>query len=260
MTRRNSSRPRLFLWHRRVGLIAILLVILLCVTGILLNHTNDFNLDDSYIESPLILNWYGLEPTGNPITYPVNENNISQWDQIIFFNNKPVTSSEQVLRGAVQAERFIVAALDNEIVLISNTGEFIERMPTSESFSNIQRLGVKYKRSVIETSEPLYYMADEHILDWDVTLEEEITWSISGKLTESQKDELRHAYRGKGLTMERVILDLHSGRFFGRFGHYVMDLAAIALLFLSFSGLWVWWKRIVKQKNKRHYQKHHRLP
>ena len=111
---------------------------------------------------------------------------------------------------------------------------------------------------MIETSEPLYYMADEHILDWDVIINEGIEWSQKITLNETQKENLRQAFRGKGLTMERVVLDLHSGRFFGAYGIYFMDAAALALLWLSFSGLWVWWKRHQKQKRKRHFMKHHR--
>jgi uncharacterized iron-regulated membrane protein len=37
-----------------------------------------------------------------------------------------------------------------------------------------------------------------------------------------------------------------------------MDAAAVALLWLSGSGLWVWWSRRMKQSKKKHYQKHHR--
>ena len=55
-----------------------------------------------------------------------------------------------------------------------------------------------------------------------------------------------------------MLLDLHSGRIFGEYGVYLMDAAAVALLWLSGSGLWVWWQRRRKQKMKHHYQKHHR--
>ena len=69
---------------------------------------------------------------------------------------------------------------------------------------------------------------------------------------------LLESFRGRGLTLERVMLDLHSGRIFGDFGIYIMDAAAVALLWLSGSGLWVWWSRRMKLHKKRHYQKHHR--
>jgi len=247
-----------FLWHRRIGLAAIILIIILAITGILLNHTESLQLDEAYVESNTLLNWYGLEPEGEITSYEINGHTISTWDKEVFFDNQPLTRTAETLHGAVWAEQLIIAAFDTEIFLLTHNGELVERVPTSQSFSGIQRLGLKYKRPVIETGDPLYYMADEHILDWDVIINDNIEWSVKTELSESQIDELRHAFRGKGLSMERVILDLHSGRIFGHYGIYLMDAAAIALLWLSLSGLWVWWQRRVKQKQKRHYQKHHR--
>ena len=255
---RKKIKFTVFLWHRRIGLAAIVLVIILAITGILLNHTESLQLDETYVESSTLLNWYGLEPEGEIISYKVNEHTISTWDKEVFFDNQPLTQTTETLHGAVWAEQLIVAAFDTEIFLLTHEGELVERVPTSQSFSGIQRLGLKYKRPVIETGNPLYYMADEHILDWDVIVEEGVEWSVKTELSKSQIDKLRHAFRGNGLSMERVVLDLHSGRIFGHYGIYLMDAAAIALLWLSLSGLWVWWRRRVKQKQKRHYQKHHR--
>lgn len=258
MVHRKKNKFAAFLWHRRIGLAALVLVIILAITGIMLNHTESLRLDESYIDSSLILDWYGLEPEGLPLSYRAGTHTISQWNQQLFFDHKAIGSSQQQLRGAVQSERFIVLAFDTELLLLSNEGEMIERMPTGASFSDIQRIGIKYQRSVIETSEPLYYMADEHILDWDVILNEEIQWSQQLKLADAERDRLREAFRGKGLTLERVTLDLHSGRILGEFGVYLMDAAAIALIWLCLSGTWVWWRRRVKQRQKRHFRKHHR--
>lgn len=248
-----------FLWHRRIGLAAIVLVIILAITGILLNHTESLQLDETYVESSAILNWYGLEPEGEIVSYIIKKHIVSTWGKQLFFDNQPVARTTQILRGVVWAEQLVIAAFDTEIFLLTHEGELVERVPTSQSFSSIQRLGLKYERPVIETGDPLYYMADEHILDWDVIINDGIEWSVKTQLSESQIGELRHAFRGNGISMERVILDLHSGRIFGRYGIYLMDAAAIALLWLSLSGLWVWWRHDVKQKHKRHYQKHHRL-
>ena len=258
MVHRKKKGFQTFLWHRRAGLSAIVLVIILAITGIMLNHTESLQLDEKYVKSSWLLNWYGLEPVGDAISFSTGAHHIAQWDGQIFFDNKPVAISSQTLRGAMQAERFIVVAMDSEIILLSNDGELIERMSTGSSFSGVERLGTKYQRSVIETSDPLYYMADEHMLDWDVIINEEIVWSEPVVLAEQQKMALRESFRGKGLTLERVVLDLHSGRIFGGWGIYLMDAAAIALLWLSFSGWWVWWRRREKQQQKRHYQKHHR--
>ena len=36
------------------------------------------------------------------------------------------------------------------------------------------------------------------------------------------------------------MLDAHSGRFFGKYGAYVIDAAAILLLTLAITGIWLW--------------------
>jgi hypothetical protein len=262
MTNRKTKKFTAFLWHRRIGLFAIALVIILAITGIMLNHTERFKLDDTYVNNTWLLNWYGIIPEDDPISFRVTKDSqshvISAWNKQLFFDDTVITRLEQELHGAMAAEQFIVVALDNEIILLSYEGEFIERLSTSISFSNIQRLGMKYQRPVIETSEPLYYIADEHILDWDVIMGEGIEWTRQYQLSDDEYESLLVAYRGNGLKLERVVLDLHSGRIFGSFGIYLMDAAAIALLWLSFSGLWVWNSRRRKMRRKKHYQKHHR--
>ena len=58
----------------------------------------------------------------------------------------------------------------------------------------------------------------------------------------------------QGLSLERLLLDVHSGRIFGRYGPWVVDAAAIALLMLGLSGVWIY-VRSIKQGKLRH--KHH---
>lgn len=266
MTKRKPAKFTVFLWHRRIGLAALLLVIILAVTGILLNHTEQFKLDETYVSNSWLLSWYGIESGDEPVSYlVVTEKSkteprhiISTLDNQLFFDAAAVATIEQNMHGAIIAEEFIVVALDNELILLSFDGELIERISTSLSFGDIQRLGKKYDRPVIETSDALFYMADEHILDWDVIFNDGIQWAEKYKLDDNEKEKLLLAYRGNGLKLERIILDLHSGRIFGHYGVYLMDAAAFALLWLSLSGLWVWSSRRRKMRNKRHYQKHHK--
>ena len=50
----------LYLWHRYIGLAAALFVIVLTVTGLLLNHTEELGLDSSSVQSDTLLDWYGI--------------------------------------------------------------------------------------------------------------------------------------------------------------------------------------------------------
>ncbi|MGB5398196.1 MAG: hypothetical protein WBN96_13695, partial [Gammaproteobacteria bacterium] len=139
MTRSKPKRFTAFLWHRRIGLLAMVLVIVLAITGILLNHTEQLALDENYVQSSLILDWYGLEPDGEPVSYPVDQHRITQWQHQLFFDNSVITTNEQSLRGAIRAEQFIVIAFDSELLLLSKEGELVERIPTGTSFSNTRR-------------------------------------------------------------------------------------------------------------------------
>lgn len=55
--------------------------------------------------------------------------------------------------------------------------------------------------------------------------------------------EMAEQYRGKGVTLEKFLLDVHTGVILGLPGKFISDLAALALLFLSASGIYNWWKR-----------------
>ncbi|HSN52770.1 MAG TPA: PepSY-associated TM helix domain-containing protein, partial [Woeseiaceae bacterium] len=50
-------------------------------------------------------------------------------------------------------------------------------------------------------------------------------------------------YRGRGVTVERVLDDLHSGRIFARAGTLVMDAVAVFMIVLSLSGFVLWLQR-----------------
>jgi len=256
MTNRKPKHFTAFLWHRRAGLAAIVLVVIIAITGIMLNHTEQLGLDRTYVDSALVLDWYGLQPDGKPLSFAANNHIISQWQQQVFFDDKVITSTEQSLHGIYGSEQFIALAFDDELLLLSDQGEVVEHSPVT--FGRIRRLGSKNSRAVIETSNQQYYQSDANIIEWTATSNDNITWSEPAAIDNAQREALLHAYRGKGLSLERVILDLHSGRIFGHYGVYLMDAAAIALLWLSLSGLWVWWSRRQKQKSKRHYRKHHR--
>ena len=51
------------------------------------------------------------------------------------------------------------------------------------------------------------------------------------------------SFRPDSIPLDRIILDLHSGHFFGLSGVVLMDIAAIALLLLTGSGIYNWMKR-----------------
>jgi len=79
----------------------------------------------------------------------------------------------------------------------------------------------------------------------------EADWLHPGELQNKIPQDLKQGFRGKGLPLERVILDLHSDRLLGRIGVYLMVGAAILMLLLTFTGLGIWISRVKRRARSR---------
>ena len=85
---------------------------------------------------------------------------------------------------------------------------------------------------------PLKSLADDTVFTEPQVLPEAISKAIS------------QAYLGEGLPLERILLDLHSGRLFGKIGVYVMDSAAVLMIVLTVTGLLIWIRRIWRKSRR----------
>ncbi len=246
-----------FLWHRRLGLGALLLVFILSITGIMLNHTEDFKLDETIIESDFILNWYGINPKGEVINYTTNEHWISQWNQQLFFNGQSHHSEKETLRGIIVINDMIAVAFDSFVLLLDNNGEIIEQVPTDMPFSII-KIATYNNKILLLDSQNNTYLSDERFIQWSADKITESNWASPSALSGEKIKILQQAFRGNSLNLERVVLDLHSGRLFHpTWGRYLMDASAVIMILLGISGVWVWWSRKLKMRKKKHYRKHH---
>ena len=256
--RRKKAFPML-LWHRRLGLVALFFIAILAITGIALNHTESLKLDRQMLANDWLLDWYGLNPKNEPFSFAAGEHLVTQWDDQLFFDTQPLLSSQQTLRGAVALDQLIVVALQQQVVLLNKDGEIIERMPISSAMAHIESIGHIDQHLVVSTIDNHLFMADEQIINWHETGARPVQWPAVQDTPQTLQARLKTIYRGEGLSLERVLLDLHSGRLFSaQWGIYIMDASALILLWLGLSGFWVWHSRKRKLKTKKHYQKHHR--
>ena len=245
-------KRNIFHWHRQLGIAVSLIVIILSATGILLNHTEEFKLDSAYVKSEFLLKWYGIK---KPVikSYSVGKDFISHSDDKIYFNETLIQKDIPAITGAVITENFIAAAGQNEILLLTLGGEIIERLDeTSGIPDKIISLGIKNdKQLVIKTNRALF-KANDDATDWKQSTDKNILWSQTTTLPISLENTLTNIFRGEGLTQERVMLDLHSGRILGKAGPLLMDLSAVLLIILSFTGVWMYVKRtwIIYKRNK----------
>jgi len=236
-----------YAWHRRIGITVALLVVLLSVTGIIINHGHGLGLDKSYVQNGLLLDWYGIRAPEADNAYRLNQHWVAQLGERVYFVSadaaQELPGSGGELRGALAMGEVFVIAREGEVILLTHEGEIIERIGNAGGLpAGLQKIGVENGALVLQAAHG-FYTTDENFLDWHHTDVNGKPWVQSQPLPEQVYQRLASQYRGRGLTVERTLLDLHSGRILGDWGVWLMDAAALGMLLLSLSGTWVWWRR-----------------
>lgn len=231
--------------HRYLGLAVALFVALLAVTGVLLNHAEELPLLERPVRSELLLDWYGLSPDGELASFPAGRHWAVGLERGIYLDARHVAASESPLIGAAVLDDFLVLATRDSLLLVTADGEahLIDRLKSESLPGELQRIGRGADGQLRVEAAGGIHRADRDILSWGAAdPSEPVRWSAAGELPREQRRAVLASFRGEGLPLGRVIADLHSGRILGSFGSLLMDGAALALLLLTGTGLYNWWR------------------
>ena len=231
-------------WHRRSGIASALLVLLLSVTGLFLNHTERLKLDEHFVRTEFLLNWYNIRPPQAPSSFKLKDKWITRIGGRLYFNDKELEQGSDVLWGVAEQQGMIVLALEDKLLLLTGEGEQIEKLSGYDGVpAGMTAIGMnEYGELVIKAAHG-DYLADLNALAWDDYEEIAAQWSVEASMPVQLEEDLLYLYRGKGLSWERLLLDLHSGRVLGSAGVYLVDMAALLFIFLAMSGSWMWLRR-----------------
>ena len=228
------------IWHRRVGLLVAILVAVLAITGLLLNHSDRLGLDRTNIVTGWVVDWYGLTPVEDPVHFRAGRNWVSWIDGAVYVNGSRVGEAKGTARGAVEFDSLVAMATSETVVVFTGDGELVERLRATFLPGAITHVGTAASRDQIVIRTPDgQFASDSDLLTWS-PFRQEVAWSEPDTPDAVVLGEQLAAYRGQGLPLSRVLLDLHSGRLFGPAGAAVMDGAAILLLVLVATGIVNW--------------------
>jgi len=229
-----------------MGVSAAVFVLIVAVTGLLLNHTEDFQFDSDHIKSDWLLDWYGIRAPDSMQTFLAGDRHLTLMGEHLYLNRTEIKGNYRQLVGAVLFNDTFIVAMSHNILLLTLRGEIIEHLQDKDGVPvSIKQIGIDTNGAVTVRTGHGYYQPDADFISWkrkdkDFT---GVRWAAASPLEPRLKTALQHHYRGEVLPVERVILDLHSGRFFGRLGPWIFDVAAVLLILLSLSGSWIWLKR-----------------
>jgi hypothetical protein len=224
-------------WHARIGFSAMLFFLILAVTGLVLNHGHGLGLDGRYVHADWLAHWYGLK------SEPPREAFRSGNHGLVAANGRWLldgrVSGETLPQpvGLIELAGTVVVASDAALYVYRTDGELIDRLgPDTLPGIPVQAIGSSAHRFVLRTASGNFTSADT--LSWQPASRPDITWSVPVRLSAGEQQAYERAL-APGISVQQLLLDLHSGRFAGRYGPLVVDLLAVMLSILSLTGAWL---------------------
>jgi len=235
-------------WHARIGFAAVVFFLFLAVTGFVLNHSADFGLDTKYVHAAWLLRWYGIAPE------PPRQAFRSGRHDLIAANGRWLLdgrlSGEKFPQpvGLVELPGMVVVASSTSLYLYGKDGALIDRLERNALPAvPVQAIGSGEQQLVLRTARGTFESSDG--LAWELAPRDAIAWSAPAELSAADRERYA-ALLEPGISVQQLLLDLHSGRIAGRYGPLAVDLLAVFLAVLSLSGAWLFLKP--RHRRERH--------
>jgi len=224
-------------WHRRIGIAASLVILIVVITGIPLNHADKLGLNSLKVGYQII----GYEDDNNAfdqsISFSVGKRKLSWYRGALYLNEVLLGEGVDEVVGVVIVKGQLVVATTRAISIFSENGLLIEKILETNIPGKIAKIGTKSGiRLFLKTSEGQYVGVGEFI-DWTQN-SDSISFSQPTKTNEEFVEKLKRKHFGDRVTWSRFLLEVHTGRIFGKIGPYLVDLAALSLIFLLATGIY----------------------
>ncbi|MGI9239240.1 MAG: PepSY domain-containing protein [Verrucomicrobiales bacterium] len=238
------------LLHRWAGIILLLPLVAACVTGMILNHTVDLDLSNRHTSAPWIQGRYGMNLEGEPQAYGLGERAYAAtWDGQIFHRSTIIEDSDPLV-GAIPLRDGIAIVTASTVHYYSLDGELIETIGSATlPATPISRAGRTSDLTLVLETTSGGFTSDENLLAFSESpRDQSTTWSTTVTPSESDLKIWKTTFSGDGVPLDRLILDIHSGRFFGTIGKWIYDITVIGVLMLSATGFVLFLK--TRRRNK----------
>ena len=220
--------------HKLTGLVIAAPVLLLVITGIPLEFVDQLKLGAGGVQYEWVHERYGIQPPKH--TRKVDE--VVQVDDLIIVAGQTIDATAPLLAARV-FNGFTMILTQTEWFLVPEDIEApVERGTLPEMA----------QRATFAAGLPVFQGATgaltstDYGASWQTLVAPIHQWTTVERVATTEP--WRRIYGANVITWERWLQDLHSGRFFGRIGQWVMTFAGFALVVLAFSGFIIWFRTL----------------
>jgi hypothetical protein len=234
-------------WHARIGFVAVVFFLFLAVTGVALNHAAGLGLDTRYVHSAWLARWYGMAPESPSQAFRAGRHDLVAANGRWLLDGRISGEELPPPVGLAELSGMAVVASSASVYIYGKDGVLVDRLERSSlPGAPVEAIGSGAKLLVLRTGTGTFETGDG--LSWRPAPREAIAWSAPAELSAAERERYAESLQ-PGVSVQRILQDLHSGRFAGRYGPLVVDVLAIFLALLSLSGAWLFLK-------PRHHHRH----
>ncbi|MDQ7057791.1 MAG: PepSY domain-containing protein [Ghiorsea sp.] len=237
----NISRSKLIKAHRTVAIFSVVVLMFAAISGFLLQHAEDFGWHDKSIEQAWLLDIYDVKEAQKTVYQVLNQSEAyavqlgHQW-----YINTQAVAAEDKLKGAVFLHSLWLLVGEHRLYLYTASFAPVEVIDLDLDGA-VQAVGLQGNDLILKTHSSTY-QADESLISFSrIKASDDVVLSKHAVLPDKYATQLPN--RVSDIRYLKVMQDLHGGRLFGLPHWVIPDLTALAILFLSISGLMMRKKR-----------------
>jgi hypothetical protein len=254
MTERKNInwRKQLFNWHLWLGLFFTLPIVLVAITAILIAHEKGLGTKEIVVKA-------GWLPA-----YSSNEKNLAYYlddvKDIQIVQGKTLygtklgvveESNDQlsIVKGTEGLEVRDLHLIENQLWIATKKGLLLAENGTARLIKKGDFHGITFEGTTLIASEGKkgFHLSQDKGTTWQA---QKISTSIGSENMQAFTAQVDKASFMEALTLEKLVLDIHTGKaFFGEGSMWVwIDLIAVSLLGMTFTGILMWYKRKFSKK------------
>jgi hypothetical protein len=203
-------------WHRRLATFVVAWLVLLAISGLLINHAPGWGLDRKPLAGTLQRTIYGIEPSGAP-----------------FCETAPATGDGcGDIFAALPMESGSLLLSDYSLYLLDADGSLLEKLPVALTGLSVLEAGLQENETVFLRGGGAIVQSGPDLVEFRQLASPEVA-ALGHRPWQGK------AINDRGVSWERFLLDLHAARFLGPLAVWFNDLAAVLILVLAMSGAWL---------------------
>ena len=244
--------------HKYIGFTFSLFILHLTITGILLTYPKTFQIEEAYINNYFILKKYNMETHEEVYGLKNIEDEVITIKNNVYINSKFIDKfNEKILSLLYDKNEDKIYILSKSLIGIYSFETFDNEMEikdiiTIQNIYNLNSIGknLSSKEILFKNDSQYYKIKENKLLEFLANNSKaNINWfNVSAVNKELAKYYLK-IHQGDGVSLTRVLTELHNGKFFGSIFTLILFISSLSLLFLTISSF-IFATNLFKSKKK----------